>query len=213
MSLCPSFLPLQRCSGFCLLTAFTVALLCPADPAVRFLLNQAAQPRCSLAQLIVVAGERPVDDYISWIGRQHVASLPAGRVGIVDSFGDPCGWKNAWAVRQSGHDASQRRAVDGGSADSTSALAASGKVQVVNAMRDAHDGFQDIVAAVRSMLPSPCTEGGGEGRELPKTLVLVDSVSCFLLRSGVQDVLRMIHSLCTLPATCVAFVLHTGRSV
>ena len=142
-----------------------------------------------------------------------MASLPAGRVGIVDSFGDPCGWKNAWAVRQSGHDASQRRAVDGGSADSTSALAASGKVQVVNAMRDAHDGFQDIVAAVRSMLPSPCTEGGGEGRELPKTLVLVDSVSCFLLRSGVQDVLRMIHSLCTLPATCVAFVLHTGRSV
>lgn len=179
------------------------------DPAVRFLLNQAAQARCALAQLIVVSAERQADEYVSWIGRQRVASLTPGCISIVDCFSDPCGWKASWAARQPENKGSQR---SGEGSDATKG-AAGDKVPIITATRDASNGYQDIVAAVRSLLAHPQHESqggaGGTGDAMKKTLVLIDSVSYLLLRSGVQDVMRMIHTLCALPATCVAFVLHT----
>ena len=177
-------------------------VLCPADPAVRYLLGQAAQPRGALAQLIVVAAERPVHEYVRWIGRRPAASLPPGRIGIVDCFTDPCGWRAAWAAPPS-------------PAAVVEAAAGGGSVRVTAATRDGRDGFDSVVAAVRRLhAASHGTAGAGEsggGGEAKKTLVLIDSASYLLLRTGVQDVMRLLHRLCALPATCVAFVLHTGR--
>jgi len=177
-------------------------VLCPADPAVRYLLGQAAQPGCALAQLIVVAAERPVHEYTRWIGRQ-AASLPSGRIGVVDCFSDPCGWHAAWVARPP--------------PPPPDVEVACGSVRVTKATRDGGDGFESVVAAVRRL--HIASQGGagaasksGSGREGKKTLVLIDSVSYLLLRRGVKDVIRLLHRLGALPATCVAFVLHTGRA-
>ena len=175
----------------------------PADPAVRFLLSQVAQPKCTLSQLVIVAAERPVDHYIAWIGRQRVACLPPGRVSIVDCFSDPCGWYASWAPEVA-------------IGKSAAPHATSDTVHVRTATRDSDNGFQDIVAAVRGMQEhsrASHTEATGTNNSSGgshKTLVVLDSVSCLLLRSGVQDVTRMLRNLCALPATSVAFVLHTG---
>jgi hypothetical protein len=176
-------------------------VLCPADPAVRYLLGQAAQPGSALAQLIVVAAERPVHEYARWIGRQ-AASLPPGRIGVVDCFSDPCGWQAAWVARPPPPPPPD---VD----------VACGSVWVTKATRDGGDGFESVVAAVRRLHIASQVGGGaasksGSGGEGKKTLVLIDSVSYLLLRRGVQDVIRLLHRLGALPATCVAFVLHTG---
>ncbi len=176
-------------------------VLCPADPAVRYLLGQAAQPRGALEQLIVVAAERPVHEYVRWIGRRPAASLPPGRIGIVDCFTDPCGWRAAWAAPPS-------------PAAVVEAAAGGGSVRVTTATRDGCDGFESVVAGVRRLHAASqgnaATGERGSGGEAKKTLVLIDSASYLLLRTGVQDVMRLLHRLCALPATCVAFVLHAG---
>lgn len=119
-----------------------------ADHVVRFLLDQAVQSRCPLAQLVVVAAERPPDVYLSWIARgRGAASVPVGRLGIVDCFSDPCGWKAAWRA-QPDHNAAASRGGGGGQLSSTSF----GKVRMTSATRKASDGFQELVSAVQGLL-------------------------------------------------------------
>jgi hypothetical protein len=199
----------------------------PTGPAVRFLLNQAALPRCGLAQLIIVAVDRPLSDYYAWIGHQRIGSLPRGRVSIVDCFSDPCGWKAAWTSRQMAKESNQRTAADGGferlvAGDSgTGGCPAGGNVRVLTAVHGGSNGLQAIVSAVSCLRAQrdasitadrdkacPGKEGGGSERG--KSLVLVDSLSSLLLESGIQDVMAMLHSLGALPDTSVASLLHTG---
>jgi hypothetical protein len=190
-----------------------------ADPAIRFLLNQAAQPCCDLEQVIIVAADRPVQQYMSWIGHQRLVNTPPGRISIVDCFSDPCAWKASWAARQPDHEASQRR---GPEDTHTLVAAANDNVPVVKATRDERNSYQDISTAVRGLLKKhPQRESqeadsraAGEGGEVGgkgKTLVVIDSASYLVLHSGVQDVLRMLYCLSALPSTCVAFVVHTGN--
>jgi len=119
-----------------------------ADHAMRFLLDQAVQPRCPLAQLVVVAAERPPDVYLSWIARgRRDDNIKDGRLGIVDCFSDPCGWKAAWRARQPDQDAAVSQG--GGRLESSANF---GKVRMTSATRNGADGFQELVSAVQGLL-------------------------------------------------------------
>ena len=136
---------------------------------VRFLLEQAAKPSCPLSQLVVIAAERHPSAYISWISPGRTASLPHGRLGIVDCFSDPSGWKAAWSARRSDR-------VDVEDVESR----AGGKVHVTRATRDGADNFAQVISAVESLASrSEVTEGHAAdtskeaGRRVPKFAVLV----------------------------------------
>ena len=194
-------------------TCIQDSVLCPADGAVRYLLQQVAQPRCALAQVVVVAAERSTDDYQEWIA-PRAANAPRGRVSLIDCFSDPSGWKAAWACRQ--HPAAGAGRGPGASSRPDGAASAQGNdVCVTPATCDPSNGFEDLLQTVHAVLSAPksgtaCGQGDGiDGGEQRRTLVLIDSLSSLLLRSSIQDVMLLLQRLGALADTCVAFVVHT----
>ena len=194
-------------------TCIQDSVLCPADGAVRYLLQQVAHPRCALAQVVVVAAERSTDDYQEWIA-PCAANAPRGRVSLIDCFSDPCGWKAAWACRQ--HPAAGAGRGPGASSRPDWAASARGNdVRVTPATCDPSNGFEDLWQTVRAVLTASksetaCGKGDGiDGGEQRRTLVLIDSLSSLVLRSSIQDVMLLLQRLGALADTCVAFVVHT----